>query len=79
MADLVEILESGDITKIDIDGLDVKPAIEAIDAKLDDGILIPSLSAIAAQNGAIFFNTDTAQLSWKSPAGILLRFRMQVV
>ena len=75
MAELSDINKSGELDEINLNGTRVR---ERIEAALGDGIKIPSLSAADAENGAVFFNTDTGRLSWKSPAGLLLRFRMQL-
>ena len=73
MAELRDINESGDLTEINLDGTRVR---EALLSALSDGVFIPSMPASQAANNSMFFNTDTARLSWKSPAGILMRFRM---
>jgi hypothetical protein len=71
VAELSDINQSGALKEINLDGLEVRKA-------LADGVNIPQLAAADAANGAIFFNTDTGALSWKSPAGMLLRFRLRL-
>ena len=73
--ELEDILQSGDLPEINLDGINVR---ESLMKAINDGIFTPSIPASEAANASIFFNTDTGRLSWKSPAGILMRFRMQL-
>ena len=75
MAELRDINESGDLTEINLDGTRIR---EALIELLNDGGYTPNIPAAEAKNSRVFLNSDTGRLSWKSPAGILMRFRMQL-
>jgi len=73
--ELKDILESGEVSEINLDGTNVR---EALIELLNDGGYTPNIPAAEAKNSRVFLNSDTGRLSWKSPAGILMRFRMQL-
>ena len=73
--ELKDILESGEVSEINLDGTNVREALVEL---LNDGGYTPNIPAAEAKNSRVFLNSDTGRLSWKSPAGILLRFRMQL-
>ena len=73
--ELKDILESGEVSEINLDGTNVREALLEL---LNDGGYTPNIPAAEAKNSRVFLNSDTGRLSWKSPAGLLLRFRMQL-
>ena len=73
--ELKDILESGEVSEINLDGTNVREALVEL---LNDGGYTPNIPAAEAKNSRVFLNSDTGRLSWKSPAGILMRFRMQL-
>lgn len=82
MADLKVILASGDIEEIKVAQQNVVHEGSfrmVLEEALSDGISIPVVESADAGNGAIFFDPTAGQIRYKSPAGILLRFRMQLI
>ena len=87
MAELKDILASGSIPLID--STLIKEAGSEVISKSNlevnlsevnsDGIRIPEVLSADAENGTIFFDPSEGQIRYKSPAGILLRFRMRLV
>jgi len=80
--ELSTVLASGDITDIKQGPeqvIDTGTFLNVLAASLADGIKIPEVESAAAENGSIFFDPTAGQIRYKSPAGILLRFRMQLV
>ena len=72
---LKAILESGEVDEVKIQETQVREALVEL---LNDGGYTPNIPAAEAKNSRVFLNSDTGRLSWKSPAGILMRFRMQL-
>jgi hypothetical protein len=82
MAELNDILASGtvgDIKQNSEEVIDASTFLAFLLSARANGIAIPEVSSVDAENGAIFFDPNTGQIRYKSPAGILLRFRMQLV
>lgn len=83
MAELADILLSGDIAEIDLDGMTVKQTLVALELlesiNESHGVDLPSISAADAWNNRVFFNTDIDRVCWKSPGGLVFKFRMQLV
>jgi hypothetical protein len=82
MAELNDILAAGtvgDIKQNNQDVIDVISLEVALITRHMDGIEIPEVLSVNAQNGSIFFDPTHGQIRYKSPSGILLKFRMQLV
>jgi hypothetical protein len=82
MAELNDILASGtvgDIKQNNAAVIDTSTFADALTEEYMNGIAIPAVESVDAENGAIFFDPTAGQIRYKSPAGILLRFRMQLI
>jgi len=83
MAELTDILASGDIPAIDAgeineNGVSLLALILIIQAQLADGITLPEIDGATANENSMFFNTDTGLVSWKSHGGTILRFNLSL-
>lgn len=78
MAELSDILQSGDIPEVNADELKEKgvPIGLLIAAAWANGVGLPEITPADAQPNSIFFNTENARVSWKSPEGTTLRFQL---
>ena len=81
MAELADILASGDIPKIDAQELDEAgvPLELVILAAYSDGIGLPQIPAANAETNSIFYNTDIDRVCWKSNGGLVFKFNMQLI
>ena len=77
MTDLVDILNSGDLIALKLK--DINNPTQDFNINPSDGISLPSIPASDAAPNSIFFNTDNARVCWKSPGGLVFRFRMELV
>ena len=78
MADLEDILSSGALTEIKLAGDNTVLHTGNMHIELM-GLPVPIISSTNAENNTIFFDPDRGQIRYKSPAGILMRFRMKLI
>lgn len=78
MAELADILASGVLTAVNAQELekDGIPLALIIAANYADGIRLPEIPSVNAENNSIFFNTDNDRVCWKSRTGTVLRFQL---
>ncbi len=90
MAELQDIMNSGDLQALLLDTLSVKPSIQALQTavtnidnlvnnELAQGIPLPQIPAADATENRVFFNIDNNRVCWKAPGGLVFRFRMQLI
>jgi hypothetical protein len=77
--ELQNIMVSGELINLDLDGLDVKQAIEKLRAAVASGIKLPELPASEAGDNSLFFNTDNDRVCWKATGGLVFKLRMQLL
>ena len=75
MVELKEILLSGDIKDINLDGTSVRDTIHA----MEKGIMLPLIPASEANENSLFFNTDNARVCYKSGDGLVFKLKMVLV
>lgn len=79
MAELRDILLSGDIEDIKLTDTQILDLLLHVAGQRISGYLMPQIAAPEAQDGSIFFNTDIDRLCFKRPDGFVVKFKMDIV